>query len=104
MSKINTNFKKHIITIEDPIEYHLPGIVQTQTNDKGYTFLDGLRSALRQDPDIIMVGEIRDGETAAIAINSALTVSYFLTLSSKALLTNNGSGSTFKPNVSISLI
>lgn len=62
-----------IITIEDPIEYHLPGIVQTQTNDKGYTFLDGLRSALRQDPDIIMVGEIRDGETAAIAINSALT-------------------------------
>lgn len=62
-----------IITIEDPIEYHLPGIVQTQTNDKGYTFLDGLRSALRQDPDIIMVGEIRDGETAAIAVNSALT-------------------------------
>ena len=48
-----------IITIEDPIEYHLPGIVQTQTNDKGYTFLDGLRSALRQDPDVIMVGEIR---------------------------------------------
>ena len=62
-----------IITIEDPIEYHLPGIVQTQTNDKGYTFLEGLRSALRQDPDIIMVGEIRDSETAAIAINSALT-------------------------------
>lgn len=62
-----------IITIEDPIEYHLPGIVQTQTNDKGYTFLDGLRSAVRQDPDIIMVGEIRDSETAAIAIDSALT-------------------------------
>lgn len=62
-----------IITIEDPIEYHLPGIVQTQVNDKGYTFLDGLRAALRQDPDIIMVGEIRDGETASIAINSALT-------------------------------
>src|SRR3989344_1030279 len=62
-----------IITIEDPIEYHLPGIVQTQVNDKGYTFLEGLRSALRQDPDIIMVGEIRDGETAAIAINSSLT-------------------------------
>lgn len=62
-----------IITIEDPIEYHLPGIVQTQTNDKGYTFLDGLRSALRQDPDIIMVGEIRDSETASIAINSSLT-------------------------------
>lgn len=62
-----------IITIEDPIEYHLPGIVQTQVNDKGYTFLEGLRAAVRQDPDIIMVGEIRDNETAGIAINSALT-------------------------------
>lgn len=62
-----------IITIEDPIEYHLPGIVQTQVNDKGYTFLEGLRAAVRQDPDIIMVGEIRDGDTAGIAINSALT-------------------------------
>ncbi len=62
-----------IITIEDPIEYHLPGIVQTQVNDKGYNFLEGLRAAVRQDPDIIMVGEIRDGETASIAINSALT-------------------------------
>ncbi len=62
-----------IITIEDPIEYHLPGIVQTQTNEKGYNFLEGLRSALRQDPDVIMIGEIRDGETAAIAINSAQT-------------------------------
>jgi type IV pilus assembly protein PilB len=62
-----------IITIEDPIEYHLPGIVQTQVNDKGYNFLEGLRAAVRQDPDIIMVGEIRDNETADIAINSALT-------------------------------
>jgi len=62
-----------IITIEDPIEYHLSGIVQTQVNDKGYTFLEGLRAAVRQDPDIIMVGEIRDKETADIAINSALT-------------------------------
>jgi len=63
-----------IITIEDPIEYHLPGVVQTQVDDaKDYTFLSGLRSALRQDPDVIMVGEIRDGETASIAINSALT-------------------------------
>lgn len=63
-----------MITIEDPIEYHLDGITQTQTNDeKGYTFLEGLRSALRQDPDVIMVGEIRDTETAKIAINSALT-------------------------------
>jgi type II secretory ATPase GspE/PulE/Tfp pilus assembly ATPase PilB-like protein len=63
-----------IITIENPVEYHLPGIVQTQTDEKsGYTFASGLRSALRQDPDIIMVGEIRDSETAEIAINSALT-------------------------------
>ncbi len=62
-----------IITIEDPIEYHLPGIVQTQVNEEGYTFLDGLRAALRQDPEIIMVGEIRDSETAKIAINSAQT-------------------------------
>ena len=62
-----------IITLEDPIEYHLPGIVQTQVNEKGYTFAEGLRAAVRQDPDIIMVGEIRDGDTANIAINSALT-------------------------------
>jgi len=62
-----------IITIEDPIEYHLPGIVQTQVNDKGYTFVEGLRAAVRQDPDIIMVGEIRDNDTASIAVNSALT-------------------------------
>jgi type IV pilus assembly protein PilB len=63
-----------IITIENPIEYHLPGIVQTQTDEKkNYTFSEGLRSALRQDPDVIMIGEIRDAETAEIAINSALT-------------------------------
>ncbi len=63
-----------IITIEDPIEYHLAGITQTQVDHKkGYTFLEGLRSALRQDPDIIMVGEIRDSETAKIAVESALT-------------------------------
>ena len=73
MRKINTPDIK-IITIEDPIEYHLPGIVQTQVEEeKNYTFLAGLRAALRQDPDVIMVGEIRDGETASIAINSALT-------------------------------
>ncbi|MSR78856.1 MAG: type II/IV secretion system protein [Candidatus Taylorbacteria bacterium] len=73
LRKVHTSDIK-IITIEDPIEYHLPGIVQTQTNaEKGYTFLEGLRSALRQDPDIIMVGEIRDVETAEIAVNAALT-------------------------------
>lgn len=63
-----------IITIEDPIEYHLKGVVQTQVeSDKGYDFANGLRSALRQDPDIIMVGEIRDIETAETAIHAALT-------------------------------
>jgi type II secretory ATPase GspE/PulE/Tfp pilus assembly ATPase PilB-like protein len=73
MKKIHSPDIK-IITIEDPIEYHLPGIVQTQVEEeKDYTFLSGLRSALRQDPDVIMVGEIRDSETASIAINSALT-------------------------------
>lgn len=61
-----------IITIEDPIEYHLAGITQTQV-EKNYTFLEGLRSALRQDPDVIMIGEIRDSETAKIAVESALT-------------------------------
>ena len=73
LRRINLTGSK-IITIEDPIEYHLKGINQTQVNrEKKYTFLSGLRSALRQDPDIIMVGEIRDGETAKIAINSSLT-------------------------------
>ncbi len=78
-----------IITIEDPIEYHLPGITQTQTNDdKGYTFLEGLRSALRQDPDVIMVGEIRDSETAKIAVESALTGHLVFS----TLHTNNAAG------------
>ncbi len=78
-----------IITIEDPIEYHLPGITQTQTDHKkGYTFLEGLRSALRQDPDVIMVGEIRDPETAKIAVESALTGHLVFS----TLHTNNASG------------
>jgi len=63
-----------IITIEDPVEYHLQGVVQTQVDHKkNYTFASGLRAAMRQDPDVIMVGEIRDVETAEIAIHSALT-------------------------------
>ncbi|MEX0934770.1 MAG: GspE/PulE family protein, partial [Candidatus Paceibacterota bacterium] len=63
-----------VITIEDPIEYHIDGITQTQVEpEKDYTFLSGLTSALRQDPDIIMVGEIRDEETAKTAIHAALT-------------------------------
>ncbi len=66
--------EKKIITIEDPAEFHLDGVNQMQVNVKrGLTFANGLRSILRQDPDIVMVGEIRDGETADIAIRSALT-------------------------------
>jgi type IV pilus assembly protein PilB len=73
LRKVANNETK-IITIEDPVEYHLPGIVQTQVEEKkGYTFESGLRSAMRQDPDVIMVGEIRDGETANTAIQAALT-------------------------------
>ncbi|PIP03425.1 MAG: hypothetical protein COZ49_04120 [Candidatus Yonathbacteria bacterium CG_4_10_14_3_um_filter_47_65] len=78
-----------VITIEDPIEYHLTGITQTQVENKSnYTFLSGLRAALRQDPDIIMIGEIRDGETAKIAVNSALTGHLVLS----TLHTNNAAG------------
>jgi len=63
-----------IITIEDPVEYHIQGISQTQVDErKGYTFASGLHSIVRQDPDIIMVGEIRDVETAEIAMQAALT-------------------------------
>ncbi len=63
-----------IITVEDPIEYHLENISQTQVNPSaGYTFASGLRSILRQDPDIILVGEIRDRETAEMAMNASLT-------------------------------
>ncbi len=68
------NSEVKIITIEDPVEYHLEGITQTQVETKkGYTFVAGLRAALRQDPDVIMVGEIRDEDTAKVAINAALT-------------------------------
>jgi type IV pilus assembly protein PilB len=73
LNAINT-IEKKIITIEDPVEYQLPGINQISVNLKaGLTFATGLRSMLRADPDIIMVGEIRDSETARIAIESALT-------------------------------
>ncbi len=79
-----------VVTIENPIEYHLEGIVQTQAEaEKGYTFAEGLRSALRQDPDVIMVGEIRDSETATVAINAALTGHLVLS----TLHTNNAAGS-----------
>lgn len=69
-----TNPKIKIITIEDPIEYHLKGVSQTQVDEaRGYDFANGLRAIVRQDPDVILVGEIRDLETAKIAIQAALT-------------------------------
>ena len=68
------NQQQNILTIEDPIEYTLPGVGQTQVNAKvGMTFASGLRSILRQDPDVVMLGEIRDAETARIAVQASLT-------------------------------
>lgn len=85
--------EKNIITIEDPVEYMLEGINQTQVNIKaGMTFATGLRSILRQDPDIIMVGEIRDGETAEIAIRAANTGHLVLS----TLHTNNAPGAIIR--------
>ena len=64
----------NIVTLEDPVEYHIPGVSQCQINEKtGMTFASGLRAILRQDPDVIAVGEIRDGETGTIAIRAAIT-------------------------------
>lgn len=78
-----------IITIEDPIEYHLPGVVQTQVdNQENYNFAAGLKSSLRQDPDVIMVGEIRDNETAETAVQAALTGHLVFS----TLHTNNAAG------------
>ncbi len=74
MMEILNNPGINISTVEDPIEYRMPRINQTQVNSKiGLTFASGLRSLVRQDPDIIMVGEIRDNETSSLAINAALT-------------------------------
>ncbi|HEX7456543.1 MAG TPA: GspE/PulE family protein [Candidatus Nanoarchaeia archaeon] len=73
LSKINSP-KVNIVTIEDPVEYQIPGVNQVQLNPTaGLTFASGLRSFLRQDPNIIMVGEVRDGETAGLAIQASLT-------------------------------
>ena len=73
LSLLNTP-EVNISTIEDPVEYKIPGVNQTQTNSKaGMTFASGLRALLRQDPNIIMVGEIRDGETANLGVQAALT-------------------------------
>jgi type IV pilus assembly protein PilB len=68
------NVTKNIVTVEDPVEFHIPGVTQVHVrSDIGLTFASSLRSILRQDPDIILIGEIRDGETADIAIKMALT-------------------------------
>ena len=73
LSSLNRN-EKNVVTLEDPIEYCIEGITQSQINTEiGFTFANGIRSILRQDPDIIMVGEIRDRETADVAIRAALT-------------------------------
>ena len=66
--------KKNVLSLEDPIEYYVEGVIQSQVRPEiGYTFANGLRTTLRQDPDVIMVGEIRDGETAKLAFQAALT-------------------------------
>jgi type II secretory ATPase GspE/PulE/Tfp pilus assembly ATPase PilB-like protein len=81
--------KSNIVTLEDPVEYHMPDVNQSQVLPEiGYTFASGLRSILRQDPDIIMVGEIRDKETAQLAIQAALTGHLVLS----TLHTNNSIG------------
>ena len=73
MRKLNDT-RRNILTVEDPVEYDLPGIGQTQVNPQiGMTFAHSLRAILRQDPDIVLIGEIRDGETASIAVQAALT-------------------------------
>lgn len=85
--------EKNIITIEDPVEYTIEGLAQTQVNPKaGLTFDTGLRAILRQDPDIIMVGEIRDKETATIAVHSALTGHIVLS----SLHTNDAAGAVMR--------
>jgi type IV pilus assembly protein PilB len=90
LNEVNS-IDKNIVTIEDPVEYQLKGINQTQVNPVvGMTFAEGLRSILRQDPDIIMVGEIRDTETANIAIQAALTGHLVLS----TLHTNDAAGAT----------
>lgn len=80
---------KNVVSLEDPVEYHVDGVNQSQVMPEiGYTFASGLRSILRQDPDVILVGEIRDKETAALAIQAALTGHLVLS----TLHTNNAAG------------
>lgn len=92
LNTINTP-DKDIVTLEDPVEYQLPLIRQTQVDpDVGLTFATGLRSLLRQDPDVILVGEVRDSETASIAVRSALTGHLVLT----TLHTNDSIGAVMR--------
>ncbi len=89
------SIEKNIITLEDPIEYRLPMIRQSQVNVKaGMTFAKGLKAILRQDPDIVMVGEIRDSETGGIAVQAALTGHLVLS----TLHTNDASGAVTRLN------
>ncbi len=94
LDEINS-IEKNVITVEDPVEYNLPGINQVQTNEKaGLTFASCLRSILRQNPDVIMVGEIRDAETAAMAIRSAMTGHLVLS----TIHTNDAAGAVTRLN------
>jgi general secretion pathway protein E len=89
LSRLNDR-KRNVMTVEDPIEYELPGVAQTQVNPRtDMTFARGLRAILRQDPDVIMVGEIRDHETAEVAVRSAMTGHFVLS----TLHTNSAIGS-----------
>jgi type II secretory ATPase GspE/PulE/Tfp pilus assembly ATPase PilB-like protein len=82
---------KNVLSLEDPVEYNMEGVSQSQVRPEiGYTFASGLRTTLRQDPDIIMVGEIRDDETAGIAVNAAMTGHLLL-----STLHSNDAGTTF---------
>jgi len=94
LNKINS-VEDNIITIEDPVEYRLEGIRQTQVNPKaGLTFVNGLRFMLRQDPDIMMIGEVRDLETAELAVRAALTGHFVFT----TLHTNDAPGALTRLN------
>jgi len=89
LMKILAKDEVNVVTLEDPVEYYLPGLNQSQVKPEiGYTFASGLRQILRQDPDVIMVGEIRDGETAELAVHAALTGHIVLS----TLHTNNAAG------------
>ena len=85
----------NVITVEDPVEYRLPGVNQVQINPRaGLTFATALRSILRNDPDVVMVGEIRDGETARISIEAALTGHFVLS----TMHTNDAPGAVTRLN------